>query len=158
MTDQLTQEDLEQMLAINSDLETEFENMAASYGRLAYLFARSCDTLRQSEAYLDNMYATLYFEAKKELGHTCKEAEAKSWIVIQDEYKEAVRSVNEAKYTKDVMQATRDALAMKKEMLQQLGPLRRGELGATIAARNPYKKHTADDANTHIANTRKKEQ
>jgi hypothetical protein len=104
------------------------------------------------------MYATLYFEAKKELGHTCKEAEAKSWIVIQDEYKEAVRSVNEAKYTKDVMQATRDALAMKKEMLQQLGPLRRGELGATIAARNPDKKHTADDANTHTANTRKKEQ
>ena len=134
----LSEQDLKQILAIGADLEKEFMELPSQYGYYAYQYARACDTLRHKEAVYDMVHADLYNEARKELGGTSKEAERKAWVQSQDEYHTAVQEVNEAKYTKDVIKATLDAITAKKEMLQQLGPMQRADLSNHLGSSRPY--------------------
>ena len=111
--------------AIGADLEKEFMELPANTGYYAYQYARACDTLRHKEAVYDMVHADLYNEARKELGNF-KEAERKAWVQSQDEYHTAVQEVNEAKYTKDIIKATLDAITAKKEIFTTIRPHAKG--------------------------------
>lgn len=153
----ITETDIQEMLIVTSDLESEFEQMAASYARLAYQYARACDTLRHAEAIYELEYSQLYFEAKKEIGASCKEAEAKAYIRLQERHTEILYELNEAKRDKDILSVAKEALVIKKEMLQQLGPMRRNELGnyltktPAMPPQRPRKpKFTTEDVNAFV--------
>lgn len=141
----LSEQDLKQILAIGADLEKEFMELPSQYGYFAYQFARACDTLRHKESLYDMVHADLYNEARMDLGGNSKEAERKAWIQSREDYKQAVQEVNEAKYTRDILKATLDALSAKKEMLQQLGPMQRADLSNHLGSKRPYGKLSRQD-------------
>jgi len=127
------EQELYEDLEITNDLEGEFSGMSSRFSRWSFLLVRANEEVRRLEDKLEALFYALYAQAKSELGDGSKENECKACIHADRTYRKTKEDLNSAKADRDTLKVMVDALYMRKEMLQQLGPLFRREYDMVLA-------------------------
>lgn len=157
MLEKAIREDIE----VTVDLQDEFERQSARFAYWYAQYAKALDEVRRCEEQSQLKFFELYEECKQDTKGKAKENECKAYAWKQKEYMSLKGKERYAKHTRDMLKGVVDALVMKKEMLQQLGPRYRQEMDATrMGAPKEVVDHTIEglvrDANRMVMSARKR--
>lgn len=133
-----TAEDLEQdheqevmeEIAISSDLDTEFIKQSAFFAHWSFLAARAQDAMRALEEKVEVSFYELYNEYRQDHSDA-KENECKSFVRTHAKHQRLTAGLRRSQYQADILKAAVRAFDMRKDMLVQLGALRRHEHDST---------------------------
>lgn len=122
--------EVEEQLAISSDLTQEFASQAAYFARWAFLHARAQDTVRAMEERVEVSFYELYNEYRGEHSDA-KENECKSYVRTHKRHQGLTSLARKAQFQADILKATVRAFEIRRDMLIQLGADKRSELEGT---------------------------